>query len=371
MTKDKKKKSTKKVVKTTKRKEPVKGVVKTNREKELVRDNHKEKFRRGIEKIDENRRVIYALVGGILLGVLVNMLFWPERIATLENGAQPVATIDGLTITADDLYTDMKESYSVGMLLDEIDTHILTEMYPSDSEMEKYIDETATYYYNYYKSQNGYTKEAFLKNNGFNTEDKFLDYLRLDYRRKKYYEEYTRSLVTDTEIQAYYDDEVFGDIDSKHILVEINDEDGLKDAEAKALAEEIINKLNGGATFDQVKEEYKDSITYEELGYQSFDASLETAYMEAMKSLGNGKYTTTPVKTSYGYHIVYRIDQKDKPVLKDVKDAVVEVLAKEKASADTNLYYKSLINMRNDVNLTFSDTNMKEKYNTYISTYGK
>ena len=46
------------------------------------------------------------------------------------------------------------------------------------------------------------------------------------------------------------------------------------------------------------------------------------------------------------YHIVYKIDQKDKPSLKDVKDDIIDVLATQKKNADTNLYYKSLISMR-------------------------
>lgn len=41
--------------------------------------------------------------------------------------------------------------------------------------------------------------------------------------------------------------------------------------------------------------------------------------MEAMQKLENNSYTKEPVQTSYGYHVIYRIDQKEKPALKDVK----------------------------------------------------
>ena len=94
------------------------------------------------------------------------------------------------------------------------------------------------------------------------------------------------------------------------------------------LAKEIISKLNEGKSFDEVKEEYKDKITYEELGYKSYNASLESAYMNEMESLSNESYSKTPVKTSYGYHIVYRIDQKEKPSLEDVKEEVTETTTK-------------------------------------------
>ena len=61
----------------------------------------------------------------MLATVLVVILIWPDRIAKLENGLEPVASIDGLTVTAEDLYEDMKEIYSVNNLLDIIDNKIL------------------------------------------------------------------------------------------------------------------------------------------------------------------------------------------------------------------------------------------------------
>ena len=42
--------------------------------------------------------------------------------------------------------------------------------------------------------------------------------------------------------------------------------------------------------------------------------------MEAMQKLENNSYTKEPVQTSYGYHVIYRIDQKEKPALEDVKE---------------------------------------------------
>ena len=139
--------------------------------------------------------------------------------------------------------------------------------------------------------------------------------------------------------------------------------------EKENLAKEIISKLNEGKTFDEVKEEYADSITYEELGYKSYNASLESAYMTEMESLANDSYSQTPVKTSYGYHVVYRIDQKEKPALEDVKDEIIETLADEIAADDTNLYYTSLDKMRTDAGFTFYDTVLESKYNTYMSQF--
>ena len=88
-----------------------------------------------------------------------------------------------------------------------------------------------------------------------------------------------------------------------------------------------------------------------------------------MKDLAVGTYSKSPVLTSYGYHIVYKIDQKDKPSLDDVKDDVKEIIADEKKSEDKNLYYKALIHMREDAKLEFVDTKLGDEYKTYVNNY--
>ena len=312
------------------------------------------------------------VVGFLLATLIFRCIFWPDRIATLKDGTQPIATLGDKTITADDLYEDMKKYYSVNVFLNKVDDIILTEKYPTNDEMESEVKSTADYYFTTYEKNYNMTKEAFLSQYGFSSEQDFFDNLRLDYRRNKYYDNYVLDLITDKEVQKYYDDEVFGDVDSKHILVSIksdNDEDGLSDEEAKKLAKEIIAELDKGTSWDDVIEKYKDQIISEDLGYNAFNASLESAYLKECKDLKVETYSKTPVLTSYGYHIVYKKAQKDKPTLDDVKDDIKDILAKEKKNADTNLYYKALIQMREDAKLEFTDTKLKEEYQKYISQY--
>lgn len=347
------------------KKESIKEVVKTDSTKKDYT-----KLNKFFNFVDKYRVAIYSFVGGILLTTLVVILIWPDRIAKLSDGTEPVASIEGLTVTADDLYEDMKEIYSISLLLDKIDNKILEEKYPETDEMNDELQKQAEDYYNVYEQYQGQTKEEFLASNGFGSEKAFIEYLRLIYRRNKYAENYIRSLVTDKEVDQYYKDKVFGDINTEHILVKVasnaSDDDKKK---AEDLAKEIISKLNDGKTFDEVKEEYKDSITYEKLGYKSYNANLESAYMEEMEKLENNSYSKTPVKTSYGYHVVHRIDQKEKPSLEDIKDEIIESLAAKKAAEDANLQYIALDKMRQDAKLTFTDTVLEKKYNTYIEKY--
>ena len=335
-----------------------------------AKNKKKDKLFKFFDFVDKYRLAIYGVVGGALATILVVILIWPERIAKLEDGTEPVAEIEEMVINAEELYEDMKEMYSISALLDKIDNKILEEKYPETDEMNDELKNEAEGYYSAYEQYYNIGKEEFLANNGFGSEAAFIEYLRLNYRRNKYAEDYIKGLVTDKEIEKYYDDEVYGDINTKHILVKVDSEATEEEKEeAENLAKEIISKLDDGKTFDEVKEEYKDSITYEELGYKSYNASLEAAYMKEMESLKNDSYSKTPVKTSYGYHIVYRIDQKEKPSLEDVKDEIIEAIADQKAADDKNLSYIALDKMRTESGLKFHDTVLEDKYKTYMEQY--
>lgn len=368
------KKGTKKNVISKAEQKKEEKVVKEVKKEEKKNTNKKEydKLFKFYDFIDKYRLAIYGVIGGVLATVLVVILIWPDRIAKLENGLEPVASIDGLTVTAENLYEDMKEIYSVSNLLDIIDNKILEEKYPETDEMNTELNDQAENYYNMYNQYYGYSKEEFLTKNGFGSERAFIEYLRLQYRRTQYTDDYIKEQITDKEIEKYYEDKVYGDINTKHILVKVSSSATDEEKkEAENLAKEIITKLNEGKSFDEVKDEYKDKITYEELGYKAYNASLESAYMEAMQKLENNSYTKEPVQTSYGYHVIYRIDQKEKPALEDVKEEIITSLVSEHKSEDTSVQYKALEKMREDAKLKFTDTVLEKKYETYKSQYNK
>ena len=368
------KKGTKKNVISKAEQKKEEKVVKEVKKEEKKNTNKKEydKLFKFYDFIDKYRLAIYGVIGGVLATVLVVILIWPDRIAKLENGLEPVASIDGLTVTAEDLYEDMKEIYSVNNLLDIIDNKILEEKYPETDEMNTELNDQAENYYNMYNQYYGYSKEEFLTKSGFGSERAFIEYLRLQYRRTQYTDDYIKEQITDKEIEKYYEDKVYGDINTKHILVKVSSSATDEEKkEAENLAKEIITKLNEGKSFDEVKDEYKNKITYEELGYKAYNASLESAYMEATQKLENNSYTKEPVQTSYGYHVIYRIDQKEKPALKDVKEEIITSLVSEHKSKDTSVQYKALDKMREDAKLKFTDTVLEKKYETYKSQYNK
>ena len=343
------------------------NIVVNNESPKVTKKDRKVEFSKWMKLIDDNRNLIFSFVGGALVVALITVIIWPDRIATLSDGTQPILEVNGETITADFLYEEMKKDYSISYLIEYIDKAILDEKYEEDDEMKEEIEKTAQNYFDMYEQYYGMDEATFLSQNGFESKDQFLDVLKLDYRRKLYYDDYLKSQITDEQIQKYYDEEVYGDINTQHLLVTIDDD--MSEEDAKALAEEIIAKLDEGKSFEDVKEEYADKTTYENLKYVAFNANLESSFLEALEKLGENSYTKEPVKTSYGYHVIYRTDQKEKPSLDDVKDTIIEELCDELDASDENLYNKTLVKMREEAGLEFSDTVMEKKYQEYIKDY--
>ena len=91
--------------------------------------NTKDKFKKGLEKIDQNRNLVFSFIGGALVVALITVIIWPDRIATLKDGTQPVVKVNGETITADFLYEEMKKNYSISYLIEYIDKAILDKKY--------------------------------------------------------------------------------------------------------------------------------------------------------------------------------------------------------------------------------------------------
>jgi peptidyl-prolyl cis-trans isomerase C len=88
---------------------------------------------------------------------------------------------------------------------------------------------------------------------------------------------------------------------SRHILVE-------KEDDAKA----IIANLKKGAKFEELAKQSKDPGSKEhggDLGWSSA-ASYVKPFGEALAKLEKGKYTETPVKTEFGYHVIMLEDSR-------------------------------------------------------------
>lgn len=313
------------------------------------------------KSIFSKKEVWISGVIGLILGaaIIVGLYF----VGIPKFGNETIATVKGGSIKKDELYSEMKKAYSVNYALDLVDKAILKNKYKLTDDQKKEVEEQANYYLTTYQTYYGYTEEQFLSENGFSTKDEFIEYLTLNYKRDLYYVEYLKTKIEQDKIQTYYDENVYGDINTKHILVTITDD--VTDEQAKATAKEIIAKLDSGKSFDEVAEEYKDKATYEDLGYNGFNSSLVSEYVEASKALENGTYSKEPVKTDFGYHVIYKVDQKEKPSLEEATNDIVKALATDIEKEDPYIKYKALIQLREESKLNFKDSKFKSEYKKY------
>lgn len=319
------------------------------------------------------KKLFVLLIGALLVVTSCG------KVPKLENGQEAVVSLEDGDISVDELYTEMKDSYALNVLLDMIDTKILNELYPSDDEEKEYVDSQVEQARNYYETSYSTYYSSFEQflSAGYGVKDlaAFKDLLALNYKRTKATEDYAKDLVTDKEVEKYYKDETIGDIKASHILIKPEYDDGATEEEieksteeAKKTAEEIISKLKNGEKFVDLAKKYSDdgsSSNGGELDWFNRGDMVEEFEKAAIK-LEKGKYTTTPVKTEYGYHIILKTDQKDKPKLDEVKDEIIETLAKEKQESDENIQAKALIQLRKDHNIKIEDTTLNRQYKTYV-----
>lgn len=147
--------------------------------------------------------------------------------------------------------------------------------------------------------------------------------------------------VSDEEIQKYYDKnkENFYQVKASHILISTVDENGKelsddKKKEAKAKAEEVLEKIEAGEEFASLAKEYSDDTGSAaeggDLGY--FKKGVMVAEFEDTAfGLDVGEISDI-VETQFGYHIIKVFDKLDenKLTVADVKDEIKTILLNEK-----------------------------------------
>ena len=118
-------------------------------------------------RVDVNKKKIFVLVL-----VMTLMLTGCGKIATLENGEEVVAKLDGKTITAEDLYSELKKQGGAVTLTNMIDNFIVGKEIKTDDDAKSYADSQLSSYKQSYQSY-GQDFGAALKSAGYSGEDEF------------------------------------------------------------------------------------------------------------------------------------------------------------------------------------------------------
>lgn len=295
--------------------------------------------------------------------------------AELDDNKTAVS-LDGIKITATDYYNELKNS-NISKLVDMIDHQLFDKKYKSTDEEDKAVKEQISQLKENYKDNEDMFLSAIQQYFGVNSEDELEEMLRLEYKRNEAVENYIKDNLTDDEINDYYKNNIIGNIKASHILITPDvDSDASEDEKAKAekkakqQAEKIIKKLENGEDFAELAKKYSDDKATAKdggnLGYFNTD-DMDENFMDAVKKLKNNEYTKEPVKTQYGYHIILKVDQKEKAKLKDVKDEIKTTLANNKLDNDATLHYQTLIDIRKENNIKWNDDELEEQYNDLMN----
>ncbi len=150
--------------------------------------------------------------------------------------------------------------------------------------------------------------------------------------RNEYFRVHIDQAVTDEQVKARYDAEIAkitpeDEVRASHILVETEDE-------AKA----IIAELDKGADFATLaKEKSKDPGSGQMGGDLGFFAKgrMVPEFEQAAFALEVGKYTETPVKSQFGWHVIKLVDKRKQPMpaFEQVKEQVRQLVMGEAFSA--------------------------------------
>lgn len=301
-----------------------------------------------------------------------------KTIPTLENGEQVVASIEGKDFTANDLYNELKSQGGTTVLVNLIDEFIANKEIKDDEEANKYAESQISTLKAQYESY-GEDFDAALTSAGYKNLDEFKKVIALDYKKNTAAENYIKSTITDKEIEEYYENSVYGKMNVRYILIKPETTDDMTteektEAENKALekAKEVIAKLKDGKKFEDLAKEYSDDSTTAENGglYEGFEKDeVVEEFWNASVALKDGKYTTTPVKSSYGYFVISRISQDEKPSLKDAKADILTELTSKKTSEDENASIKAWVELRKKYNLDIIDSDILSEYNKNIKEY--
>lgn len=123
-----------------------------------------------------------------------------------------------------------------------------------------------------------------------------------------YFGENGVNVPSDDELRQYFADNY---LSAKHILISTVDsttgETLRTDAEAKAEAQAILDRINAGEDFDTLMNEYSEDpgLTGNPDGYIFTEGEMVTSFYDAAKALGEGEVSGL-VQSDYGYHIIKR-----------------------------------------------------------------
>lgn len=236
-----------------------------------------------------------------------------------KNGDKIVAKGDGIEITDNDLYKELKESAGKAGVQQLVFEKIFEAELGKD-KVKKLEDEVETDTATLMAQYGGPEKFLAVANqSGYHTVDEYKKAVR-------YYKLMSETLMKNIDIK---DDDVHVAYDAyqaprelSHILVDKEDE-----------AKDLIKQLDKGADFASLaKKHSKDKGSAEKGGSlgEVPKGKMVAEFEDAAFKLKEGEYSKKPVKSQFGYHIIKVDKVKEKGSFDEEKDQLIRQLKQEK-----------------------------------------
>lgn len=277
---------------------------------------------------------------------------------SLSACSKTVATTSGGKITESEYYKKMKESSTGQQVLQQM---ILNDILEHDYG-SKVSDKEVNAEYNKYKEQYGSSFSSVLSQNGYTKSSFKEDNIRPNLLLKQAVIANTK--FTQAKLKKQWK-EYQPKITVAHILVDNED-----------TAKQIIADLQKDGSYKNFKKLVKkystDTGTKSDGGklapFDNTDTSLVTDFKTAAFKLKQGQFTTEPVKTDYGYHVIYCIKNPGKGKMSDhIKDLKSQI-ADNIISTDTTKLQSVVSKVLKGGKVSIKDSDLKDILADYIGS---
>lgn len=375
--------STKKV--ETKKTQPEKKVEHNTevKETEVKNDKIRKEEKSSSNGLNVSMSTLFKITLCVAIVLLAALIFtaYSKRVPKTSNGKEIIATIKGKKITADDLYDELKKDRGTEALVNIIDKYISDKEVTVTDDDKEYVQGVVDYYKQYAEYyQTDF--ETFLANymglTDVTNENEFFDYVLEDYKKTLAVTKFIADEAKEEDIKNYYNENYSDTLKVRHILIEVDSdaEDADKaDKEAYDKAAKLIKELDGTKASkledkfkDLAKNNSDDTATYSDGGLieDVTTTSVVKEFYDAASKLKDGEYTKEPVKSSYGYHIIYKISSTPVEKYEDIKDDVKKAYAQKLLSDDNTLFTKKWDELRKQYKLSIKDDVINDNYTTTI-----
>ncbi len=301
-----------------------------------------------------------------------------SKIPKLSNGEDAILEFgDGAKFSVNEVWEEVKTTYALDTIINKMDKQVLESAYKDKlDEANEYIANMETSLKKSFVDDSGKFDETSLQSAlsqyGYSDLEDYLNKSKVDYLRDFAIKDYAKSKITNKQIKDYYKNKTIGDMDCVHILVKpagsTNEDDANALTKANTIIADIKKDIKSGTSAKDAFKKYENNseVTYQELGYFNRGEML-SEFEDAAVALKVGSYSDKPVKTSYGYHIILKIDQKEKPSEKDATEKIKETLANELLSKDATVEIDAMINLRKENGIKWHDSELEDSYNKYMN----